>query len=204
MLVLGLPVLALEVAPRTPLLVEGAQLAGLVLALAGGALWLWATVVLVARGEGTPLPLDPPRRLVVSGPYRFVRNPMHEGLVAFFLGEALLFRSPAFVAIVVLGAAGLWAYARWREEPVLRERFGPAYDVYADSVPAWAPRVSGLGRAVSRLPSDARRLAARLAGAAGAGGRRMAIAARAARRWASRGAAAGRRWVDRARSRRPR
>lgn len=165
-LVLGLLFLALEVAPGTPLLAEGAQPLGLALALAGGALWLWATGVLVARGEGTPLPLDPPRRLVVAGPYRCVRNPMHLGLVAFFLGEALLFRSMAFVAIVAAGAIGLWAYARWREEPVLAERFGARHAAYREAVPAWVPRVAGTlpafpRRALDRIVEVGRRLIGR-------------------------------------------
>lgn len=158
-LVVGLLALALEAAPGTPLLAESLQPVGMVLALGGGALWLWATVVLVARGEGTPLPLDPPRRLVVSGPYRWLRNPMHLGLVAFFLGEALLFRSLVFVGIVVVGAAGLAAYARWREDPVLSDRFGARYAAYRDAVPAWAPRLEGARRAIRALGSRSRRIA---------------------------------------------
>lgn len=189
-LVLGLLVLALELGRGAPLLAEGVQPAGMALALVGGALWLWATVVLVARGEGTPLPLDPPRRLVDSGPYRALRNPMHLGLVAFFLGEALLFRSAAFVAIVAVGALGLVAYVRWREEAVLRERFGPAWDAYVGSVPAWVPRISDAGRALRRWPGRARRAAR--------------DGAATARRWADRGVGFGRRVVDGARSRRSR
>lgn len=196
-LVPGLLFLALEAVPRAPLLVEGVQPVGLLLALAGGVLWLWATVVLVVRGEGTPLPLDPPRRLVVSGPYAALRNPMHLGLVAFFLGEALLFRSSAFVAIVVAGALGLAAYARWREDPVLRERFGAAYDAYAASVPAWAPSPAGAGRALGRLPDAIGRgveEAVRLVSRGVAAGRRVA----------ARLVGIGRRWVDGAWTRPPR
>lgn len=155
-LVMGLLALALEAAPRAPLLPEDLQPVGLALALGGGALWLWATVVLVARGEGTPLPLDPPRRLVVSGPYRWLRNPMHLGLVAFFLGEALLFRSPVFVGFVVVGTAGLAVYARWREEPVLSGRFGARYADYRAAVPPWAPRLEEARRALELLGSRGR------------------------------------------------
>lgn len=189
--------LALEVAPRAPLLAEGAQPIGLALALGGGALWLWATIVLVARGDGTPLPLDPPRRLVVSGPYRHLRNPMHLGLVAFFLGEALLFRSPVFVGIVAVGAAGLAAYARWREDPVLSERFGARYAAYRAEVPGWLPRLDGAGRALRRLPSESRRVAGETVSDA----RRLVERGVAAgRRLPSRTARAGRRLVDRLRS----
>lgn len=184
---LGLLALALEVAPRAPLLAEGVQPLGFLLALAGGGLWLWATVVLVDRGEGTPLPLDPPRRLVVAGPYRCVRNPMHLGLVAFFLGEALLFRSIALVAIVGIGAIGLWAYARWREEPVLAERFGARHAVYREAVPAWIPRLD------EALPA--------LRGLAGEGRGLLDDIAAAARQGLHGAAGAGRRLIGRARSR---
>lgn len=186
-LVLGLLALALEVAPRAPLLAEGVQPLGFLLALAGGGLWLWATVVLVDRGEGTPLPLDPPRRLVVAGPYRCVRNPMHLGLVAFFLGEALLFRSIALVAIVGIGAIGLWAYARWREEPVLAERFGARHAVYREAVPAWVPRLD------EALPA--------LRGFAGEGRGLLDDIVAAARQGLHRAAGAGRHLIGRARSR---
>ena len=149
-LIVGLPLLSLAIERGAPVLPEGAQAAGLALALAGGGLWLWATVVLVARGDGTPLPLDPPRTLVVSGPYRWIRNPMHVGLIAFFTGEALLFRSVVFLAIVALLALGAFLWSR-HEERELERRFGGPYVRYRDSVPAWFPRLrapSGSSRAV--------------------------------------------------------
>jgi protein-S-isoprenylcysteine O-methyltransferase Ste14 len=52
-----------------------------------------ATVRLFVRhGEGTPAPWDPPRKLVVRGPYRHVRNPMIAGVLLVLMGEALLLR----------------------------------------------------------------------------------------------------------------
>ena len=148
LLIVGLPLVSLAIERGEPVLPEAAQLAGFALAVAGGALWLWATVVLVARGDGTPLPLDPPRTLVVSGPYRWIRNPMHLGLVAFFAGEALLFRSLVFlgfVAVLALGAA-LWSR---HEERELERRFGGAYRAYRDAVAGWLPRARSSGRSPS-------------------------------------------------------
>jgi protein-S-isoprenylcysteine O-methyltransferase Ste14 len=123
----------------------------LALALPGGLLWLWAAVVLVALGRGTPLPLDPPRRLVVAGPYRWIRNPMHVGLAGVLLGEALLFRS---IPVLVFAAAVTVALVLWegpREERELADRFGDRYAAYRGVVPGWVPRVEGRRRAVGRI-----------------------------------------------------
>lgn len=139
-LIVGLPLLSLGFERGAPVLPEGAQAVGLALALAGGGLWLWATVVLVARGDGTPLPLDPPRRLVESGPYRWIRNPMHLGLIAFFAGEALLFRSVVFLIVVALLALATVLWSR-HEERELERRFDGPYVRYRDSVPGWFPRL---------------------------------------------------------------
>lgn len=140
LLIVGLPLLSLGFERGAPVLPEGVQVAGLALALAAGGLWLWATVALVARGNGTPLPLDPPRRLVVSGPYRWIRNPMHVGLIAFFAGEALLFRSVVFLIVVALLALVTVLWSR-HEERELERRFDGPYVRYRDSVPGWFPRL---------------------------------------------------------------
>ena len=122
------------------ILAEWLQAPGLLLALVGFALWLWATVELVARGWGTPLPLDPPQHLVTSGPYAWIRNPMHVGLVALLVGIALLFRSPAFFLYTVGIVAVVLAYVRWVEDPSLERRFGEQYLSYRDRVSGWVPR----------------------------------------------------------------
>lgn len=115
-------------------------LAGAVLIGVGVAL-MYRTITLFAReGEGTLAPWDPTRRLVVRGPYRFVRNPMITGVFVVLLGEAALFGSPW-----VLGWAGafLAVNAVWFplvEEPGLERRFGADYDAYRRAVPRWLPR----------------------------------------------------------------
>jgi protein-S-isoprenylcysteine O-methyltransferase Ste14 len=114
--------------------------AGAALVLAGVAVW-YATVRLFARvGEGTLAPWDPTRKLVVLGPYRYVRNPMITGVLLVLLGEAALFGSPWILA----WAAAFFAInAVWFplvEEPGLMERFGREYDDYQRAVPRWLPR----------------------------------------------------------------
>src|SRR5947207_12899625 len=61
----------------SPPAIRVGQIAGMVAAAAGGALALWCIFTFALVGKGTPAPLDPPRRMVVRGPYRFVRNAMY-------------------------------------------------------------------------------------------------------------------------------
>ncbi len=132
--------LALGAGAGLGILPEWVQGPGLLLATAGFSLWLWGTVELAAHGRGTPLPLDPPARLVTAGPYGWIRNPMHVGLVVLLLGTGLLFRSPAFLLYAAAIAILAWAYARWVEVHALERRFGYAYREYRARVAAWLPR----------------------------------------------------------------
>ncbi len=145
-LVVGLPLVSLEILPRGALLAEGVQPVGLGLIVVGGLVWLAAAATLVTYGAGTPLPLDPPRRLVDRGPYRLSRNPMHLGLVVLLLGEALLFRSLTAVLVVAVLAAGLAYYVLRVEEPELATRFGRSYDDYRGRVPRWLGSSRGHAR----------------------------------------------------------
>ncbi len=115
-------------------------LLGVVLIGAGLAL-MYRTIALFAReGEGTLAPWDPTQKLVVRGPYRFVRNPMIVGVLTVVLGEAALFGSPA---LLVWGSTFFALNAVWFpfvEEPGLVERFGQDYETYRRNVPRWFPR----------------------------------------------------------------
>jgi protein-S-isoprenylcysteine O-methyltransferase Ste14 len=106
-----------------------------------GLLLMYRTISLFAReGDGTLAPWDPPRRLVVRGPYRYVRNPMITGVITILIGEAVLFGSPWVLA---WAAAFLAINAIWFprvEEPGLVKRFGSDYEEYRRQVPRWVPR----------------------------------------------------------------
>lgn len=122
----------------------GARAATVVLALpllaAGLALFV-ATVRLFARqGEGTLAPWDPTRKLVVEGPYRYVRNPMITGVAFVLLGEALLLAAPALGLWFVVFSAVNAVYIPRAEEPGLVKRFGAEYERYRAHVPRWIPR----------------------------------------------------------------
>lgn len=95
----------------------------------------------VREGDGTHVPLDPPRNFVTTSAYRRTRNPMYLAYIAVVLGEALAFESLALVAY----ACALWViahfYVRYREEPLLERRFGDSYRDYMHRVPRWLPSV---------------------------------------------------------------
>jgi protein-S-isoprenylcysteine O-methyltransferase Ste14 len=94
------------------------------------------------RAGGTPMPVAPTRRLVVSGFNRFVRNPMYVGLLTAILGQALLFDSLALVLYAVIGWIVTASFVRWYEEPTLVRTYGDEYEEYRRNVPAWTPRLT--------------------------------------------------------------
>ena len=91
----------------------------------------------LAAGHGTLAPVDPPRRLVVRGLYRYTRNPMYNGVLAMILGQAWLFRSPALVAYALGVFAINHLFVVLYEERTLASRFGDAYLAYRRAVPRW-------------------------------------------------------------------
>jgi protein-S-isoprenylcysteine O-methyltransferase Ste14 len=109
--------------------------------LFGGAIYLWCAFWAFAGvGGGTPAPIDPPRRLVVHGLYRYVRNPMYWGVLLMLAGESLSFRSRLLLEYSLAVAVGFMLFVLLYEEPALRRKFGAAHDEYRRSVPRWMPR----------------------------------------------------------------
>jgi protein-S-isoprenylcysteine O-methyltransferase Ste14 len=93
------------------------------------------------EGRGTPMPAAAPEDLVVTGLYRYVRNPMYVAILAIILGQSLLLWRPVLLAYAVLVWAVPAAFVRWYEEPSLTRRFGAQYEAYKRAVPAWWPRL---------------------------------------------------------------
>ena len=118
-----------------------AQVGGLCLLAVGGGLFLASLGRFVTEGRGTLAPWDPPRRLVVQGPYRYARNPMISGVVLVLFGEALLLLSwPHLMwALIFLGINSV--YIPLLEEPGLARRFGEGYREYCRHVPRLVPRL---------------------------------------------------------------
>lgn len=117
-----------------------AQIAGGVITLAGVTITLWCVLTFALVGRGTPLPFDPPRRLVLSGPYLFVRNPMAIGVGLALAGVALFYGSVAILVFVALFMLAIHAMVTLYEEPTLRRTFGADYVAYCDQVNRWLPR----------------------------------------------------------------
>jgi protein-S-isoprenylcysteine O-methyltransferase Ste14 len=114
---------------------------GAVLVVLGLAVLVHAYVRFALDGIGTPSPMAPPRALVVTGAYRYVRNPMYVATAGVLLGEALALRQPILLAGGAVYCAALAVLGSRYEEPLLRRRFGAQYDAYAAAVPAWRPRL---------------------------------------------------------------
>lgn len=100
-----------------------------------------AFVRFVRDGLGTPAPVAPTERLVVSGAYRYVRNPMYVAVIGAIVAQALLLGQPVLLGYAALVAALVVRFVRLYEEPVLRRQFGAEYEAYRRAVPGWVPRL---------------------------------------------------------------
>ena len=107
------------------------------LALAG-----WTVVDFARRGRGTLAPWDPPVKLLVTGPYGHVRNPMIIGVALLLVSEALLLHAAWIAAWAVIFFLINAAYIPKSEEPGLARRFGGDYQRYRENVPRWIPRLT--------------------------------------------------------------
>jgi protein-S-isoprenylcysteine O-methyltransferase Ste14 len=96
----------------------------------------------VIVGRGTLLPTVPTEHLVVSGLYRFVRNPMYLGVGTALAGEALLFRSRHIVIELAVAAALMDIFVRFYEEPKLLRTYRGEYQRYRENVRRWLPRLT--------------------------------------------------------------
>lgn len=123
--------------PSGAALLVGCSLLLLGLALVFSTIWHFAT-----RGRGTLAPWDPPRHLVVTGVYRYVRNPMITGVLLILVGESILFASTRVAAWAGLFFAINATYIPLMEERHLARRFGAEYEEYRQNVPRWVPRLS--------------------------------------------------------------
>jgi|SRR5579884_1229480 len=94
------------------------------------------------QGLGTPAPIFPTRHLVVSGLYRYVRNPMYVAVVSAILGQGLFLGNMPLVAYGALVWLLLHLFVLIYEEPTLRASFGPEYKAFSAAVPRWIPRLT--------------------------------------------------------------
>jgi protein-S-isoprenylcysteine O-methyltransferase Ste14 len=117
--------------------IPGGRPLGSLLAVAGIAVWAYCSGLFSRIGKGTPVPLEPPKHLVIEGLYRFSRNPMYVAQVAYLVGLFVYRGDLALALYAVLYAAVIHASVVRTEEPELRERFGEEYLRYTEEVPRW-------------------------------------------------------------------
>ena len=109
--------------------------------LAGTAMLVWCFWDFVQKGKGTPAPIDPPKELVVSGLYKYVRNPMYVGVLLVIIGHFLWFGFWNLLIYAALVFLAFNSFVIFYEEPNLKQRFGAAYESYRQRVPRWIPRL---------------------------------------------------------------
>jgi protein-S-isoprenylcysteine O-methyltransferase Ste14 len=128
--------------PGSPLLgLEALRWLGLMLMIPALLLLLDAFARFAWEGRGTPAPIAPTERLVASGPYRLVRNPMYLAVVSLILGQGLLFGSLATLAYGGAAWLAMHLFVVFYEEPRLLADH-PDYEAYRNAVPRWLPRLA--------------------------------------------------------------
>lgn len=113
---------------------------GAVPIVVGVAVYLACLRLFATVGRGTPGPWDAPRRVVATGPYRWVRNPIYIGVLLVLVGEAWLFLSLPLLVYAGAAAVAFHAFVVGYEEPTLLRSFGDTYAGYRRTVPRWIPR----------------------------------------------------------------
>ena len=118
-----------------------AQIAGTILLAIGVFLFSSSLRRFATEGKGTLAPWDPPRRLVLHGPSRYVRNPMISGVIFFLFGEAVVLLSKPHLEWALIFLVANFIYIPILEEPQLKRRFGGDYVEYCRNVPRLIPRL---------------------------------------------------------------
>ena len=128
---------------RPPFLgLELTRAIGVLLIIAGVPGLVDSFVRFALQGLGTPAPIAPPQKLVVTGLYRYVRNPIYVAVVAIILGQAILFGDWRLMTYGGLMWLAFHAFVLAYEEPVLAQQFGVQYEDFRANVPRWIPRLS--------------------------------------------------------------
>ena len=132
----------LRQAPGLPVLDAGwlTSLVGLLGVIAGGFLVIWSVWIQYTVGQGTPAPMAATKKLIVTGPYSYTRNPMTLGAALFYLGIAFVVESAAAVILVLLVFTALLTYIYFHETRELSARFGADYHTYRQRTPFLIPR----------------------------------------------------------------
>jgi protein-S-isoprenylcysteine O-methyltransferase Ste14 len=116
---------------------------GGIMIIIGLALALWTVCIQIKRGLGTPIPVLPPEKLLMTGPYGYCRNPMAFGTYFFYFGICFCLGTLSSFSILVLFIIILNLYIKIREGPNLEKRFGQGYTEYKRHTPFMIPKILG-------------------------------------------------------------
>lgn len=119
--------------------IDIASVVGVLLVMLGAGLYLWCLREFTITGRGTPAPIDAPTRLVMGGPYQYVRNPMYVALLVMVVGWSVAFLVPLLLVYAAMIAAAFHLFVIFYEEPTLRGQFGEDYEQYTNLVNRWVP-----------------------------------------------------------------
>jgi protein-S-isoprenylcysteine O-methyltransferase Ste14 len=112
---------------------------GIFFLVLGLGIYLWTVWDFASVGKGTPLPLDAPRKLVVCGLYRYIRNPMYLGVLLVILGWAMVFADAWLLGYALAVFVAVHVFVLFYEEPRLKHLYGAQYEAYSRAVGRWLP-----------------------------------------------------------------
>lgn len=115
---------------------------GLLLVGTGTIALLWCISNFAVLGKATPMPTNAPRVLVIQGLYRFVRNPMYEGVLLIIAGWALYYGNRTIALYGLIVALVYHVFVVYYEEPTLKKLFGKQYEEYRRTVPRWGVKLT--------------------------------------------------------------
>ena len=138
-----------SVAVYVPLWIVRGQLAGSGISVVissglfaiGAGIYCWCLWDFATFGRGTPAPIDAPRKLVIRGLYRHIRNPMYVGVLCILLGWIVLFKSRSLLNYTLGTGLCLHLLVVFYEEPHLKKLFGISYNDYLTQVGRWLPKI---------------------------------------------------------------
>lgn len=110
---------------------------GFILFILGVSIFIYCSALFSKLGKGTPAPVEPPKKLVITGIYRFTRNPIYIGYFFIFLAEFLIFGRLLLLFYLAFMIISIHLYVVYYEEPILKKRFGDSYIEYTKKVPRW-------------------------------------------------------------------
>jgi protein-S-isoprenylcysteine O-methyltransferase Ste14 len=118
------------------------QWAGSPVVISGLVLLLWCVRDFYIVGKGTLAPWAPPKKIVIIGLYRYMRNPMYAGVLILVLGWSILFQSMVLLAYAGILFLVFHIRVLTNEEPWLNKTFGEEWQSYKNKVPRWLPHIS--------------------------------------------------------------